>query len=107
MAFLQVDLNETRFLVPYAGVATGYEWLTLKANDYRTGETASTTFQNYAWESWGGIGMRLGPDMTFDFEVFYNGGSLEREVTDSSGASWRDAVSVNGAGGRVGVNFLF
>jgi len=108
MGFIQVDLNETRFLVPYAGIATGYEWLTLGANDYRTDATASTSFANYAWESWGGIGMRLGQDMTLDWEVFYNGGSLERDATDpTTGETWREAVDVNGVGARVGVNFIF
>jgi hypothetical protein len=107
MAYIQVDLNETRFLMPYAGIAAGYEWLSLKAHDYRTDETASTTFKNFAWESWGGVGLRLGPDMTFDSEIFYNGGSLERDATDSSGQSWREAVHINGVGGRVGVNFMF
>ena len=33
MVFMNVDFNETRFLVPYAGIATGYEWYLLKAND--------------------------------------------------------------------------
>ena len=37
MAFIQVNLTETRSLVPYAGIAAGYEWFILNANDYRTG----------------------------------------------------------------------
>ena len=107
MAYLQVDLNETRFLMPYFGIATGYEWLRLKVSDFRTGESASATYKNVAWEGWGGIGLRLGPDMTFDSELFYNGGSLERDVTDSGGQSYSEAVHANGVGARVGVNFLF
>jgi hypothetical protein len=107
MVFLQVDLTEKRFLVPYAGIATGYEWFLLKASDYRTDETASATYANWAWESWGGIGLRLGQDVSFDFELFYNGGSLEREVSDSSGETWRETVHANGAGARVGLNFPF
>jgi hypothetical protein len=107
MAFLQVDLNERRFLVPYFGVAAGYEWLMLSANDFRNGDEASATYANYAWEGWGGLGLRLGPDMTFDFEAFYNGGSLERDVVDEFGQSWTDAVHISGVGARVGLNFLF
>jgi len=38
MAFFEVSFTERRFLVPYAGIAAGYEWLMLHANDYRTGE---------------------------------------------------------------------
>ena len=107
MAYIQVDLNETRFLMPYFGIASGYEWFNLKLNDYRTGESATATYANVAWETWGGIGLRLGRDMTFDSELFYNGGSLERDVTDSSGQSYTEAVHANGIGARVGVNFLF
>ena len=107
MVFLNVDFNETRFLVPYAGIATGYEWFLLKANDYRTGEIASATYANWAWESWGGLGMRLGKDLRVDTELFYNGGSLEREVSDSSGQSWREAVHANGVGARVGIHIPF
>jgi hypothetical protein len=99
---MHVDFNETRFLVPYAGIATGYEWFLLKANDYRTGEIGLGEYANWAWESWGGLGMRLGKDLRVDTELFYNGGSLEREVSDSSGQSWREAVHANGVGARVG-----
>jgi hypothetical protein len=107
MAFLQVNLTEKRFLAPFAGIAAGYEWFILQGDDYRTGETASATYENLAWESWGGIGMRLDPNLRVDFELFYNGGSLERDVTDSSGQSWREAVDVNGVGARVGLDILF
>jgi hypothetical protein len=107
MVFMNVDFNETRFLVPYAGIATGYEWYLLKANDYRTGETASATYANWAWESWGGIGIRLGKDLRVDSELFYNGGSLEREVSNTIGQTWREAVHANGVGARVGVNIPF
>jgi hypothetical protein len=107
MGFIQVNFNETRYFVPYAGIAAGYEWLILNANDYRTGETASARFANMAWESWGGIGMRLDPNTRVDFEVFYNGGSLERDVTNSSGQHWSEAVNVNGVGARVGLDILY
>jgi hypothetical protein len=107
MAFLQVSLTEKRFLAPYAGIAAGYEWFFLRANDYRTGEMASATFANWAWESWGGIGMRLDQSLRLDFELFYNGGSLQRDVSDSNGQSWREAVHVNGVGARVGVEIPF
>jgi hypothetical protein len=107
MMFLQVNLTEKRFLVPYAGIATGYEWFFLRATDYRTGEIASTKYANWAWESWGGMGMRLDQSLRVDFELFYNGASLERIVTDSSGQSQREAVHANGAGARVGLDILF
>jgi hypothetical protein len=105
MAFFEVSLTEKRFLVPYAGIAAGYEWLLLHANDYRTGETASATYANVAWQGWGGLGIRLDPGLRVDFELNYNGGSLERNATDSSGL--REAVRVNGVGARVGLDILY
>ena len=107
MVFLQVNFTEKRFLVPFAGIAAGYEWLTLKANDYRTGETASATYANWAWQSWGGMGMRLDPRLRVDAELFYNGGSLKRDVAVSGGGSLSEAVGVNGVGARVGVDISF
>ena len=107
MVFVHVDLNETRFLEPYAGIATGYEWFFSRVTDFRTGEFAKATYTNWAWQSWGGIGMRLSPDLRVDFEAFYNGGSLERDVTVSSGGTMRESVNANGAGARVGLNILF
>ena len=107
MAFLQVNLTEVRFLVPYAGIAAGYEWLMLKVNDYRTDEKAKATYTNWAWQSWGGLGIRLDRGLRVDAELFYNGGSLERDVTDSNGLSLHEAVDVNGVGARLGLDMLF
>lgn len=107
MAFLQVNLTEKRFLAPYAGIGAGYEWLIYEANDYRNGAKATATYANFAWEGFGGVGMRLGNDLRLDSELFYNGGSLERDVVDQNGQSWREAVDVNGIGARVGIDILF
>ena len=107
MVFLQVNLTEKRFLVPIAGAAAGYEWFMLTANDYRTGQSAKATYANFAWEGWGGLGMRLDKTVRLDGELFYNGGSLERTVTDSSGNSWLEAIDLNGIGARVGLDIQF
>jgi len=107
MLFLQVNLTEKRFLVPIAGAAAGYEWFMLTANDYRTGQSAKATYANFAWEGWGGLGMRLDKTVRLDGELFYNGGSLERTVTDSSGNSWLEAIDLNGIGARVGLDIQF
>ena len=107
MAFFQVNLTNTRYLVPYVGIAGGYEWLILSANDFRTNETASRTYSNIAWQSWGGMGLQLDSGLRVDFELSYNGASLERDVTDSSGQSFREAVILNGVGAKVGLDILF
>ena len=105
MAFFEVSLTEKRFLVPYAGVAAGYEWLFLTANDYVTGASASATYTNFAWQGWGGMGIRLDPGLRVDFELSYNGGSLERDAPDNPGL--REAVRVNGVGAKVGLDISY
>ena len=65
------------------------------------------TYGNIAWETYAGIGLRLTSEVRLNGELFYNGGSLERGVVDSSGRAWREAVDVNGVGLRVGVDSKF
>lgn len=107
MGFLQVNLSDKRYLIPYGGIALGYEWLSLVANDYVNGGQAHSSYANWAWESWGGIGIRLDQKVRFDTELFYNGGSLERDVVDSNGLTLREAIDANGVGARVGVGIQF
>jgi hypothetical protein len=107
MAFIQVKLTDKFPIVPYFGVGAGYEWLILDAKDYRTDRTASRTYANWAWQSYGGLGLALGRDTRLDGELFFNGGSLERDVTDQTGQTWREAVDVKGAGVRVGLDILY
>ena len=105
MVFFEVSLTEKRFLVPYGGIAAGYEWLSLKANDYVTGQSASATYKNFAWQGWGGMGIRLDQGLRVDFELSYNGGSLERDAPGSNGL--KEAVRVNGVGARVGLDISY
>ena len=107
MLFLQVKLTEKFFIVPYGGVAGGYEWLLLRAKDYRTDQTASATYANWAWEAYAGMGLRLSPKLRVDGEVFYNGASLGRDVLDQNGQPWRELVDAQGVGGRVGLDIVY
>jgi hypothetical protein len=107
MGFMQVDLTERFWLVPFAGIGAGYEWLTLRARDHRTGLDSRATYGNVAWESYAGIGLRLTTKVRVNGELFYNGGSLERRVPDPGQGAWREVVHVNGVGARVGLDMVF
>jgi hypothetical protein len=107
MAFLQVKLTDKLPVVPYAGVGAGYEWLILNVHDYRTSQEAHATYENWAWQSFAGMGMRLSKGVRLDTEVFYNGGVLGRDVTDVNGVTWRETVDCNGVGLRAGLNFVY
>jgi hypothetical protein len=106
MLFLEVKLTDKFPVVPYAGVAAGYEWLLLKAKDYRDGTSASATFHNLAWQSYGGVGLRLSKGLRLDGEVFFNGGSPARDV-DVSGTTFSEKVDLSGVGARVGVGVVY
>jgi len=107
MVFLQVKLTDKFPLVPYGGVGAGYEWLILKATDYRTGQEAVATYANPAWQTYAGMGLRLSKGVRLDGELFYNGAMLGRDVSDQNGKLWRETVDVNGVGLRVGLNVVY
>jgi hypothetical protein len=107
MMFLQVKLTDQFPLVPYVGVAAGYEWLMLNANDYRTDESAHVTYADWAWQSFAGLGLRLSRGVRLDSELFYNGGMLERDVHDQFGETVSEVVDVNGVGARIGLNIVY
>ena len=107
MAFMQVNFTEKFILVPLLGIGAGYEWLLVDAKDHRNGAETSTYYGSPAWEAYGGVAVRVSPGVRLNTELFYNGGSLERTVLDSSGGTGREAVHVNGVGLRVGLDMVF
>jgi hypothetical protein len=107
MLFIQVKLFDKFPIVPYGGVAAGYEWLILDANDYRNGTSENLTYSNVAWQAHAGAGLRLSPDLRLDGELYYNGGALQRDVVDTNGVTWHEQVDVNGVGARVGLDIAY
>ncbi len=107
MGFMQVDLTDKLWLVPFVGVGAGYEWLVLNAKDYRTGTESKATYANVAWETYAGVGLRLTSKVRVNGELFYNGGALDRNVLDASGRTWQEVVHMNGVGARVGLDMIF
>lgn len=109
MAFIQVKLTDQFPIVPYIGVGAGYEWLILNATDYRITPhpTASRTYANWAWQSYAGLGLALSKSTRLDGELFFNGGTLGRDITDETGTEWRETVNAKGVGARVGIDILY
>jgi hypothetical protein len=107
MAFMQVDLTDRFFLVPFVGIGAGYEWLRLQGTDHQTAQESKVTYGNLAWEGYAGAGVRLTRKVRVNGELYYNGGSLERRVVAADGSTWLEAVHVNGVGARVGLDLVF
>ena len=106
MGFLQVDLTN-RFLVPFFGFGVGYEWLMLHSFDHRTGEQVKSRYANVAWQTFAGVGLQLTTIWRVNGELYYNGGSLEREVLDANGITRHEAIDANGVGVRFGLDMKF
>ena len=92
MGFIQINLTEKFWLVPLVGIGAGYEWLSLDSQDHRTGLESTATFGNVAWETYGGVALRVAPMVRLNGEVFYNGGSLERRVTDAAAKASQTSI---------------
>jgi hypothetical protein len=107
MAFLQVSPWEKYALIPYVGVAGGYEWLVVRGDNYQTSDSYGQTFGNWAWQGWAGMGIRLSPGLRLDGEAFYNGGTLARDTYDPNNVRFREAVDIDGAGARFGLNIAY
>ena len=107
MAFMQVDFTDRAWLVPFAGIGAGYEWLALGAEDHRTGLKTEARYCNVAWQTYAGVGLRLTNKVRLNNELFYIGGSMQRKVMDASGRVWREAINANGVGLRVGLDMIF
>jgi hypothetical protein len=106
MAFMQVGTSGG-IIVPYAGVAGGYEWLYLAAEDFVTTDTYYANFSGWGWQAWAGLGLPLGESIRLNAEVFHNGSVVERELKDASDVPYKERVDVSGDGVRVGLCFGF
>jgi hypothetical protein len=106
MLFVQATLWE-RFLSPYVGIGGGYEWLLLRAEDFRTDEVFSRTYSGPSWEWYAGVGLKMSRAARLDGEVFYSAGTLGRDVLDPNDNLLRETVDMDGVGLRVGLNIVY
>lgn len=108
MAFLQVSADDDLSIMPYFGIAGGYQFLNLSADDFETGESYDATFGGWGWQLWGGLAMPLSGRTRLTGEIFWNGAELGRDVDDDLfGGSYRETVDADGAGARFGLAWGF
>lgn len=106
MLFVQATLWE-RFLSPYVGIGGGYEWLLLRAEDFRTDEVFSRTYSGPSWEWYAGVGLKMSRAARLDGELFYSAGTLGRDVLDANDRLLKETVDMDGVGVRVGLNIVY
>ncbi|HTO89663.1 MAG TPA: hypothetical protein VMJ70_00905 [Candidatus Sulfotelmatobacter sp.] len=107
LAFLQLSGGSNMVLVPYAGIAGGYEMLFLNSNDYANNTSYNATFGGWGWQAWGGLGLALSKQLRITGEAFMNQSSPSRNLTALDGTNYREVVNANGTGVRGGLQWGF
>jgi len=106
MAYLQLSANPKRALVPYLGIAGGYEIVTLSATDYTTGLSFNATYGGWGWQSWAGMRVPFSPHSGLMAEVYTNQATAYRDVYDPFyNATLRESVGLDGVGFRGGLTW--
>lgn len=106
--FAEINAGSDMGVIPYFGVAGGYQWLGISGDDYNGGDFFDTTFGGWGWQGWGGAAFPLGPRTRLNAEVFVNGADLHRDTVDAlTGDDVRETVSMDGVGMRFGLSWGF
>jgi hypothetical protein len=111
MAFVQVGGDDKMAVIPYFGLAGGYEVMNLTAEDYETSASFDATYGGWGWQAWGGAAIPLSGQVRVNGELFVNTAELGRDVTDSTldggDVTYRERVKANGVGMRLGISWGF
>ncbi len=105
LAFVQISGRDTSRLIPYGGVAAGYEFLAMEA-ERADGSRFDGTFGGWGWQLWAGAALPLSDRARLNGEFFVNSVDLGRDVR-VDGRVLRQTASFNGPGLRVGVSWGF
>lgn len=107
MAFIQVNADEDLPVIPYAGLAGGYQVLFLSATDYASREEFDATYGGWAWQAWAGLALPLSGQMRLTGELFLNNGEASRDTDGPLGITYHETVGLDGGGGRIGLTWGF
>lgn len=107
MGFVQLSLNEKRFISPYGGLGGGYQWFNVTAYD-RYGTWYDANFGGWGWQGWAGVALRVTDGVRLSGEAMYNSVELSRNVYDPvNGWTNHETVPMYGVGARFGLAFGF
>jgi hypothetical protein len=106
--FAELNAGSDMAVVPYFGIAGGYQWLSISGDDFNDGSLFDTTFGGWGWQGWGGVAFPISPRSRINAEVFVNGAELTRDSIDATtGDDVSESVSMDGVGVRVGLSWGF
>jgi hypothetical protein len=107
MLYLQLFGSENRPIVPYAGIAGGYEILWVSADDYFNATHFDGTFGGWGWQAWAGAGIPMSGHARLTGELFLNQSTPARDIYLGGGYSYRESVNADGVGMRFGLEWGF
>jgi hypothetical protein len=106
--FAEVNAGRDMGVIPYFGIAGGYQWLGISGDDFSDGSFFDTTFGGWGWQAWGGAAFGIGPRTRLNAEVFLNDADLHRDSIDAfTGDAVRETVRMDGVGMRFGMSWGF
>lgn len=106
--FVELNGGSDLPVIPYFGVAGGYQWLWLSGDDASDGSFFDATFSGWGWQMWGGAALPLGPRTRLNAEVFINGSELHHDSIDAfTGDDVRETIDMDGLGMRFGLAWGF
>lgn len=106
--FTELNAGSDMGVIPYFGLAGGYQWLGISGDDFNDGSIFETTFGGWGWQAWGGVAFPLGPRSRVNAEVFVNDAELHRDSVDiTSGEDVRETIGMDGVGMRFGLSWGF
>ena len=108
MAFVQLHADDNLAVIPYFGLAGGYEFMNLSAENYQTNASFDATYGGWGWQAWAGAAIPLSGQARVNGELYVNTAELGRDVTDDLlGGTYRETVKANGVGMRLGIAWGF
>ena len=106
LAFLQVAGDGRMRVIPYGGIAGGYEIVTLSATDFASSASFNATYGGWGWQAWLGAKIPLSGRSGLMAEVYTNQAEASRDVYDPFlAATFRETVRLDGFGMRFGLSW--
>lgn len=107
MAFVQLSADDDMPVIPYFGLAGGYEVMHLSADDFVDNTSFDATYGGWGWQLWGGAAFPLSGRARVNGEIFVNTAEPSRDVTDPDGITYTESVKAGGIGMRLGIAWGF
>jgi len=103
MAQLTLNILPYAIVVPYAGLAVGYEMVYSSESNFELDETDRRFYGGFGWQVALGGKYYIGSSSAFFGELFYNGATVKRNKgSNEAGFPIREELNFSGLGFRVG-----